>query len=414
MTAPNMMTAQQLLRNYLESPAGSDLLAEMIKHTAEALMDVEVDGLCNAGHGERTPQRTNSRNGHRDRRWDTRAGTIELAVPKLRSGSYFPNWLLQPRRRAEKALTSVICQAYIEGVSTRRVDDLVQSMGIDGISKSQVSVLCAEIDEMVQQFRSRALGECRYVWIDALYHKVREDGRVQSVATLIATGVNVDGHREILGVDVCTTENGAGWTAFLRDLVARGLNGVQLVISDAHTGLKEAVSAVFSSAWQRCRTHFMRNILAKVPKSAQSMVASLVRSIFEQPDADRVHAQFDNVVEQLEQRFAAAAELLVGARDDVLAFTAHPHAHWKQVWSNNPQERLNKETRRRTDVVGIFPNRESLIRLVGAICAEQHDEWQVRRRYMSTETLATSPIKQGDNKEIITAKSTRAQANRLN
>lgn len=405
MTTTNSMAAQELLRKYLDSPAGSDMLADMIKYTVEALMDAEVDGVCNAGYGERTAERVNSRNGHRARRWDTRAGTIELAIPKLRSGSYFPGWLLEPRRRAEKAMTAVICQAYIEGVSTRRVEDLVQTMGIDGISKSQVSALCADIDETVKAFRSRALDGYRYVWIDALYHKVREDGRIQSVATLIATGVNTDGHREILGVDVITTEDGAGWTAFLRDLVARGLSGVELVISDAHEGLKAAISAVLVGAtWQRCRTHFMRNLLSKVPKSAQSMVATIVRSIFEQPDADHVNAQFDTVIEQLTGRFDTAADLLADARHDLLAFTVHPKAHWRQIWSNNPQERLNKEIKRRTNVVGIFPNRAALIRLVGAISVEQHDEWQVCRRYMSQESLATpTNRKEPDkNNKIIT------------
>ena len=389
MEVTNTMGAEALVRKYLESDAGSDLLAEMVKMTAELLMDAEVDVMCNAGYGERTEDRVNSRNGHRDRRWDTRAGTINLEIPKLRKGSYMPS-LLEPRRRAEQALVSVVCQAYIEGVSTRRVDDLVKSMGIDGMSKSQVSELAKQLDSRVSEFRNRPLdaGPYTYVWLDALFHKVREGGRVVSVATVIATGVNAEGHREILGMDVFTTEDGAGWVAFLRGLVARGLSGVALVISDAHQGLVNAIAAVLDGAcWQRCRTHFMRNLLTRVPKAAQAMVATVVRTIFAQSDAVQVKAQFARVVDQLEGQFANAAELLNEVEADLLAFATFPVEHWKQVWSNNTQERLNKEVRRRTDVVGIFPNRASLIRLVGAVLAEQHDEWAVGRRYMSTESL---------------------------
>ncbi len=389
MEVTNTMGAEALVRKYLESDAGSDLLAEMVKMTAELLMDAEVDVMCNAGYGERTEDRVNSRNGHRDRPRNTRAGTINLEIPKLRKGSYMPS-LLEPRRRAEQALVSVVCQAYIEGVSTRRVDDLVKSMGIDGMSKSQVSELAKQLDSRVSEFRNRPLdaGPYTYVWLDALFHKVREGGRVVSVATVIATGVNAEGHREILGMDVFTTEDGAGWVAFLRGLVARGLSGVALVISDAHQGLVNAIAAVLDGAcWQRCRTHFMRNLLTRVPKAAQAMVATVVRTIFAQSDAVQVKAQFARVVDQLEGQFANAAELLNEVEADLLAFATFPVEHWKQVWSNNTQERLNKEVRRRTDVVGIFPNRASLIRLVGAVLAEQHDEWAVGRRYMSTESL---------------------------
>jgi len=385
----NTMGAAALVRKYLESDAGSDLLAEMVKMTAELLMDAEVDVACNAGYGERTEERVNSRNGHRERRWDTRAGTITLEIPKLRKGSYMPS-LLEPRRRAEQALVSVVCQAYIEGVSTRRVDDLVKSMGIDGMSKSQVSELAKHLDARVAEFRNRPLdaGPYTYVWLDALFHKVREGGRVVSVATVIATGVNAEGHREILGMDVFTTEDGAGWMAFLRGLVARGLSGVALVISDAHQGLVNAIAAVLDGAcWQRCRTHAMRNLLTRVPKAAQGMVATLVRTIFAQSDVTQVKAQFARVVDQLEGQFPKAAELLTEAESDLLAFATFPVEHWKQIWSNNTQERLNKEVRRRTDVVGIFPNRASLIRLAGAVLAEQHDEWAVGRRYMSAESL---------------------------
>lgn len=395
MTVTNTMGAAELLRKYLESPAGSDLLGEMVKMAAELLMDADVDVLCNAGYGERSEARVNSRNGHRERRWDTRAGTITLDVPKLRKGSYLPG-LLEPRRRVEQALISVICQAYVEGVSTRRVDDLVRSMGIDGISKSQVSELAKNLDERVAEFRNRPLdaGPYAYVWLDALFHKVREGGRVVSLATVIATGVNADGHREILGVDVISAEDGAGWTAFLRGLVARGLSGVALVVSDAHEGLKNAIAAVFDGAsWQRCRTHFMRNLLTRVPKAAQAMVATLVRTIFAQPDATQVKAQFNRVIDQLLAQFPAAGELLVDAEADLLGFSGFPNEHWTQIWSNNPQERLNKELRRRTDVVGIFPNRAACVRLVGAVLAEQHDEWAVARRYMSPESLAKTRMR---------------------
>jgi putative transposase len=408
-TVNNNMGAAELLRKYLDSPVGSDLLGEMVKMAAELLMDADVDVLCNAGYNERSEGRVNSRNGHRERRWDTRAGTINLEIPKLRRGSYLPS-LLEPRRRVEQALVSVVCQAYVEGVSTRRVDDLVRSMGIDGMSKSQVSELAKQLDEKVAQFRNRPLdaGPYTYLWLDALFHKVREGGRVVSLATVVATGVNQDGHREILGVDVISAEDGAGWTAFLRGLVARGLSGVVLVVSDAHEGLKNAIAAVLTGAsWQRCRTHAMRNLLTKVPKAAQAMVATLVRTIFAQPDATQVKAQFNRVVDQLEKQFPATAEFLVLAEADLLAFSSFPAEHWTQTWSNNPQERLNKELRRRTDVVGIFPNRAACIRLVGAVLAEQHDEWAVARRYMSPESLAKAragilPADSLDDKEVST------------
>jgi putative transposase len=391
----NTMGAAALLRKYLESDAGSDLLAEMVKMAAELLMDAEVDGLCGASYGERSENRINSRNGHRQRRWDTRAGTVSLEVPKLRKGSYFPG-LLEPRRRAEQALVSVVCQAYVEGVSTRRVDDLVKAMGIDGMSKSQVSELAKSLDAKVAEFRNRPLdaGPYTYVWLDALFHKVREGGRVASVATVIATGVNAEGYREVLGLDVFTTEDGAGWTAFLRGLVARGLSGVALVVSDAHGGLKNAIAAVLPGAtWQRCRTHNMGNLLTRIPKSAQAMVATLVRTVFAQSDTDQVKAQFARVIEQLAEKFPAAVELLIDAEADLLAFSTFPVEHWKQIWSNNGQERLNKELRRRTDVVGIFPNRPALVRLCGAVLAEQHDEWAVARRYMSAESLTQARLR---------------------
>ena len=392
---PNMMDPREWLVQHL-AEADPDLVRSMLATFVEQLMGAEASAVCNAGYAERTPERSNVRNGYRQRRWDTRAGTIDLAIPKLRQGSYFPGWLLEPRRRAEQAMVAVVAQCYVEGVSTRRVDDVVKAMGIEGISKSQVSELTKSLDVIVEAFRTRPLdaGPYTYVWVDALTQKVREGGRIVNVACVIATGVNVEGHREILGVDVFTTEDGAGWTAFLRSLVARGLSGVQLVISDAHEGLKNAIAGVLAGAsWQRCRTHFVRNLLTRVPKSAQAMVATLVRSIFEQPDADTTWAQHARVVAQLEERFADAAVMLVDAAPDVLAFTAFPKEHWRQIRSNNPQERLNKELRRRTDVVGIFPNRSSMIRLVGAVLAEQHDEWAVARRYMSAESLTKARMR---------------------
>jgi putative transposase len=378
------------LRNRLEAEDG-DLVREMLQAFAERLMSAEADALCGAPKGARTPDRTNQRNGYRSRRWDTRAGTIELEIPKLRKGSYFPDWLLEPRRRAERALVAVICEAYVQGVSTRNVEALVQAMGLTGISKSQVSALAQELDALVEEFRNRPLegGSYPYVWLDALMHKSREGGRVVSVATLVAIGVSESGHREILGLEVVTSEDGAGWLAFLRSLVARGLSGVRLVISDAHAGLIGGVAAALPGAsWQRCRTHFLRNLLTRVPKAAQDFVATLVRSIFAQPDAEAVWAQCDRVAEQLSERFPEAARKLDEAREEILAFSAFPKEHWKQIWSNNPLERLNKEIRRRTDVVGIFPNRAALIRLVGAILAEQNDEWMIARRYMAAEALA--------------------------
>jgi putative transposase len=392
---PNIMDPREWLAQHL-ADADADLVRSMLQGFVEALMSAEASAVCNAGYLERSPDRTNVRNGYRVRDWDTRVGTIELAIPKLRQGSYFPEWLLEPRRRAEQAMVAVIAQCYVEGVSTRRVDDVVRAMGIDGISKSQVSELAKSLDVIVEAFRTRPLdaGPYTYVWVDALTQKVREGGRIVNVACVIATGVNAEGHREVLGVDVFTTEDGAGWTAFLRSLVARGLSGVQLVISDAHEGLKNAIAGVLPGAsWQRCRTHFVRNLMTRVPKSAQAMVATLVRSIFEQPDADTTWAQHARVVEQLEERFADAAVMLTDAAPDVLAFTAFPKEHWRQIRSNNPQERLNKELRRRTDVVGIFPNRASMIRLVGAVLAEQHDEWAVARRYMSAESLTKARIR---------------------
>jgi len=371
----------------------------MVRTTAQALLSADVDRVCGADYGVVSDERVNSRNGYRTRDWDTRVGTIELAIPKLRKGSYFPDWLLEPRRRAERALVQVIADCYLAGVSTRRVDKLVKQLGLDGISKSQVSELAKSLDEVVEGWRSRPLdaGPYAYIWVDAVTQKVREGGRIVNVAVVHAVGVNAEGRRETLGMDVITSEDGAGWTAFLRSLVARGLTGVQLVISDAHAGLKDAVAAVLpGAAWQRCRTHFMRNLLSRVPKSAHGLVAPLVRSIFDQPDADSAWAQHGRIVQQLTGRFDDAADLLAEAGHEILAFTVFPKAHWRQLRSNNPLERLNKEVRRRTDVVGIFPNRAAVVRLVGAVLAEQHDEWQVARRYMSADSLTAARNRDND------------------
>jgi transposase-like protein len=395
------------LRKQLET-ADVDLLREMVRAFAETLMSAEADALCGAAYGERSEERVNRRNGYRDRDFDTRAGTVELRVPKLRQGSYYPEWLFERRRRAERALVAVICECYVRGVSTRRVDGLVKALGMEGISKSQVSALAKTLDTEVAAFRSRPLdtGPYPYLWLDALSVKAREEGRVISVATVVATAVSADGHREILGLDTFTAEDGAAWMRFLKDLVARGLSGVKLVISDDHKGLTGAIAAVLPGcSWQRCRTHFMRNVLCRVPRSAQPFVATLVRTIFAQPSADEVQAQLGRVVMQLEDRFPEVGRMLEEAAPDITAFSSFPVEHWRQIWSNNPQERLNREIRRRSDVVGIFPDRSSIIRLVGAVLAEQHDEWQVARRYMSAESLAKTmapPAKAGELEEEVT------------
>ncbi len=371
--------------------AEPDLLREMVRTAAESLMGAEADALCGAAFRERSGERVNRRNGYRERPFDTRAGTIALGVPKLRSGSYFPDWLLERRRRAERALVAVVAECYVRGVSTRRVDGLVKTLGIESISKSQVSEMAKSLDEEVAAFRARPLdaGPYPYLWLDALAIKVREQGRIVRCACVVASAVNADGLREILGLDTFTSEDEAAWRVFLSGLVERGLSGVQLVVSDDHRGLTNAIDALLPGAsWQRCRTHFMRNLLTRVPKSAQPFVATLVRTVFAQPSAEEVAAQLARVVEQLRGRFPQVAEMLEDAAPDVTAFAAFPVEHWRQTWSNNPQERLNREIRRRSDVVGIFPNREAVVRLVGMVLAEQHDEWAVARRYMSAGSLA--------------------------
>jgi transposase-like protein len=378
------------LRKSLEQ-ASPDLLRELLRMFLEKLMSNEADSLCGAEYGERAEERVNSRNGYRIRPLETRVGEMALRIPRLRKGSYFPEWLLEPRRRSERALLSVVAEAYVLGVSTRRVERLMETLGLSGISKSRVSEIAGELDEAVEAFRQRPLESAYpYLWLDALEVKSREGGRTVNVTVVVATGVNETGYREVLGVDVFTSEDGAAWLGFLRSLVARGLRGVKLTISDAHPGLKAAIAAVLpGGAWQRCRAHFVQNLLAQVPKSAHLAVSSLFRSVYAQLDADSVRAQYDTVLRSLEERFPKAGDLLARAREELLAFTSFPKEHWRQIWSNNPQERLNKEIRRRTDVVGVFPNREAITRLVGALLAEQHDEWAIARRYFSLESLAT-------------------------
>ena len=390
------MDALVWLRKQLETD-DNDLLREMVRSFAEELMGADADAACGAEYGQVSPDRVNRRNGYRSRRWDTRTGSIDLRIPKLRAGSYFPEWLLDARRRSERAFIQVVTEAYVRGVSTRRVEGLVETLGITSLSKSQVSEMATSLDEMVGDFRDRPLdaGPYTYVWADALTMKVREGGRIVNIACLLAVGVNAEGHREILGIDVATTEDGAGWLAFLRSLVARGLSGTQLVISDDHTGLVDAIGATLPGAgWQRCRTHYLRNLLTKVPKASAAMAATMVRSIFAQPSEQEVWAQHRRVVDHLHNvGLVDAADHLDQAAPEILTFTGFPKAHWRQIWSNNPQERLNKEIRRRTNVVGIFPTRPSIIRLVGALLAEQHDEWAIARRYMSLDSLTQTRIR---------------------
>jgi transposase-like protein len=382
------MALAELLRKADAEP-GLDVLREGVRVLAEAVMDLEVEQHVGAARHERREERTGQRNGYRERVWDTRVGTVGLRVPRVRDGSYFPS-LLEPRTRAERALVAVVQEAYVGGVSTRRVDGLVKSLGLDGVSKSQVSRICAELDAEVERFRNRPLGEpYPYVWLDATFVKARVDGRVVSQAVVVAVGVAASGAREILGVDVGPSEDGGFWLRFLRSLVARGLRGVRLVTSDAHEGLRQAIGAVLHGAsWQRCRVHFLRNALALVPKAAQPLVAATIRTAFAQPTPEAAHSQWRHVADGFGDRFPRLATLMDDAEADVLAYLAFPPAHWRQLWSTNPLERLNKELKRRTNVVGIFPNPAAAIRLVGALLAEQHDEWQVGRRYFGAESMA--------------------------
>jgi putative transposase len=385
------MTATTMdLKELLEKTADTDFLREMIGFTAQRLMELEVETLTGAAHGSRSADRLTQRNGYRSRAWDTRAGTVELHIPKIRKGSYFPGFL-EPRRMGEKALTAVIQEAYIQGVSTRSVDDLVQAMGMTGISKSQVSRLCGEIDERVNTFLNRPLeGEWAYLWLDATYVKVRQAGRIVSVAVIIAVGVNDDGRREVLGMTVGASEAETFWTEFLRSLARRGLRGVKLAISDAHEGLKAAAAKVLHATWQRCRVHTMRNLLAHAGRQGRGVAAAFIATAFAQDDATAAKAQWRKVADQLRPKLPKLAAAMDEAEVDVLAYMDFPAAHRTKLHSTNSLERLNGEVKRRTDVVGIFPNEEAIYRLVGAILLEQNDEWSVQRaRYMTLETIVT-------------------------
>jgi len=385
-----MTTDMMHLQALLEKNSDTDFLRDMIAFAAQRLMDLDVEGLTGAGHGERSTERLNHRNGYRDRDWETRAGTVELRIPKLRKGSYFPGFL-EPRRMAEKALTAVIQEAYVQGVSTRSVDDLVKAMGMSGISKSQVSRLCGEIDGKIKAFLDRPIeGDWPYVWLDATYVKARRDGRIVSVAVIIEVGVNSDGRREVLGMSIGASEAETFWTGFLRSLTRRGLRGVKLVISDAHEGLKAAISKVLNATWQRCRVHFMRNVLAHAGKQGRGVVSAFIGTAFAQPDAEAARKQWRQVADQLRPKVKKLAEFMDEAENDVLAYMDFPAAHRAKLHSTNPIERVNGEIKRRTDVVGIFPNDEAIYRLVGAILLEQNDEWAVQRgRYMTLESVAT-------------------------
>jgi transposase-like protein len=377
------------LRALLEKGSDATFLREMIGFAAQRLMELESEALCGAGRGERSADRRNQRNGYRDRDWETRAGTVELRIPKLRHGSYFPAFL-EPRRLAEKALTAVVQEAYVQGISTRSVDDLVRAMGMEGISKSQVSRLCGEIDARVQTFLNRPIeGEWPYVWLDATYVKARRDHHIVSVAVIVAVGVNTDGRREVLGMTVGHSEAEPFWVEFLRTLARRGLRGVKLVVSDAHEGLKAAITKILMATWQRCRVHFMRNALAYAGKTQRRIVSAWVGTAFAQDDAPAARKQWREVADHARPRVPKLAALMDDAETDVLAYMAFPAQHRAKLHSTNPLERLNGEIKRRSEVVGIFPNEAAVVRLIGSLLLEQNDEWAVQRaRYMTLETIA--------------------------
>jgi transposase-like protein len=387
MAETKRMTAEQVVSYLLEGEEGLDFLRESLRWVVQQLMEAEVSELIGAEHGERNPERLAHRNGYRPRRWDTRAGEIELAIPKIRRGSYFPSFL-EPRRRSEQALVAVIQQAYVCGVSTRKVDQLVESLGLR-ISRSEVSRVCAGLDEQVEAFRTRPLeGRYPYVWLDAKVEKVRDGGRVVRKCLVIAHGVHESGRREVIGLDCGEAETEAFWRSFLRSLVKRGLTGVQLVVSDAHEGLKNAIAQVLGCPWQRCTVHFLREALGHLRKDQQGMVAALIRPIFNADDGAEARELLGQALQRLQRPLPKVAVMLERAEEDLLAFYAFPVDHWRKLRSTNPLERLNREIGRRTDVVGIFPDDASLIRLATSLVIEQNDEWLVGRRYLSLDSLA--------------------------